>query len=112
MGAFDGDALVGVAGLAREARPKTLHKAFVWGVYVKPSHRGHGVGRALLNAVLDRARGYADLRQINIMVAVTQVAATRLYQSLGFERFGRERDALRVGDAFMDEDWMVLRLGG
>jgi RimJ/RimL family protein N-acetyltransferase len=63
-----------------------------------------------MNAVLGRARGYTGLRQINITVAVTQGAVARLYQSLGFERFGRERDALRVGDAFVDEDWMVLRL--
>src|SRR5215831_17281680 len=84
MGAFDGGELVGVSGLAREARPKTRHKAFVWGVYVNPSHRDNGVGRALMNAVLDRVRGYADLRQINIRVAVTQSAATRLYESLGF----------------------------
>ena len=110
FGAFDGEVLVGSAGFARETRPKTRHKGFVWGVYVTPSHRGRSLGRGLMVATLERARAYAGLRQINITVAVPQVAATRLYRSLGFEPFGRERDALKVGDEYVDEDWMVLRL--
>ncbi len=111
MGALDGGQLIGTAGFARESRPKTRHKGFVWGVYVRASHRGRGIGRALMEAVLEHARGCAGLRQIDITVAVTQDAAVHLYRSLGFETFGRERDALKVGDAYVDEDWMVLRLG-
>jgi len=110
MGAVRNDDLIGTAGFARETRPKTRHKAFIWGVFVTPSHRGEGVGRALLQATLEGARACSDLRQINITVAVTQAAAARLYRSLGFEPFARERDALRIGDAYVDEDWMVLRL--
>ena len=110
FGAFDGAALVGTAGFARETRPKTRHKGFVWGVYVTPSHRGQRIGHALMIATLDRARTCSGLRQINITVAAPQLAAARLYRSLGFEPFGRERDALKVGEAFVDEDWMVLRL--
>jgi RimJ/RimL family protein N-acetyltransferase len=110
VGAFDGGELVGTAGFARESRPKTQHKAFVWGVYVTPTHRGHGIGRSLMQALLDRARTAAGLRQINITVAATQETAVRLYRSLGFEPFGRERDALKVGETYVDEDWMALRL--
>jgi len=40
MGAFDGAGLIGSAGFAREPRPKTRHKAFIWGVCVIPSYRG------------------------------------------------------------------------
>jgi len=34
----------------------------------------------------------------------------KLYSSFGFESFGCERHALRVGDTYIDEQHMVLRL--
>jgi len=110
FGAFDGDALVGTTGFHRESRPKTRHKGLIWGVYVRPSHREKGVGRALVSAVIDRVRTYPDLRQVHLTVAVTQSAAVALYRSHGFVGFGLERDALEVGDEYVDEYWMVLRL--
>jgi len=52
-------------------------------LYVVPRHRGHGLGRALMNAALDVARqegaDYMDLG-----TAETDVAARALYESLGF----------------------------
>jgi len=109
-GAFADGELIGTAGFARETRLKTRHKAFIWGVYVRMPHRGRGIGRALMTATIERARGYAGLRQITITVAITQDAAARLYRSLGFESFAIERDALHVDGEYVDEDWMVLRL--
>ncbi|MGO9259976.1 MAG: N-acetyltransferase family protein [Bryobacteraceae bacterium] len=110
FGAFDGGALVGTAGFWRERQPKLRHKGMIWGVYVTPEYRGRGLARSLMAAVLERARGYPDLRQVNLAVAATQVAAERLYRSLGFEQFGYERGALSVAGELVDEYWMVLRL--
>jgi RimJ/RimL family protein N-acetyltransferase len=110
-GAFDGGRLVGTVGFAREARAKLRHKGMIWGVYVTPSHRGNGISKALLAAVIDRVRGYEGLRQVNLTVAATQSAAERLYRSAGFEAFGFEKAALKVGGEYVDERWMVLRLG-
>jgi ribosomal protein S18 acetylase RimI-like enzyme len=59
-------------------------EAYVAELYVTPEHRGHGVGRELMTAVLDDARGqgatYADLG-----TSQDDVAACRLYESLGFD---------------------------
>ena len=53
-------------------------------LYVAPDQRGHGLGRALLDASIDhaRARGadYMDLTTTD-----ADVAARRLYESLGFD---------------------------
>jgi hypothetical protein len=37
------------------------------------------------------------------------VAAQKLYASVGFESYGRERRALRVGEQCIDEDYMALK---
>ena len=41
---------------------------------------------------------------------VTQTAARHLYESLGFVAFGREVRAVKVGDTYYDEEFMVLDL--
>jgi len=110
VGAYDGDALIGIVGFVREVRPKTRHKGVVWGMYVKGSYRGRGIGRALMRAVIDRARTCTNLKQVTITVAATQPAAAHLYRSLGFQQFGREPDALKIGSDYVDEEWMVLPL--
>lgn len=53
-------------------------------LYVVPQWRGRGIGRALMEAALDhaRARG-ADYMDLG--TAETDVAARRLYESLGFD---------------------------
>jgi hypothetical protein len=43
-------------------------------------------------------------------VATDQLAARRLYASLGFESYGRDIHALKLGDAYVDEELMLLRL--
>jgi len=37
-------------------------------------------------------------------------AAMRLYHSLGFVAYGTEPCALKLGDQYLDEDLMILRL--
>jgi ribosomal protein S18 acetylase RimI-like enzyme len=112
FGAFiDARQLIGVAILRREQRVKTGHKAFVFGMYVLPEHRRQGVGRALLETVISRATELG-VRQVNLSVTHANKAAVRLYESCGFERFGLEKDAFRIGHDFYDVAHMALRLPG
>ena len=108
VGAFDQERLLGMAGFYREKGPKTRHKARVWGVYVTPEARGKKVGRRMMDTLLKRGAGIGGIEQILLSVATTQVAAVSLYRALGFEPFGREPRALRIGDRFIDEEYMVL----
>src|SRR5579862_6387063 len=103
LGAFIDDDLIGTAGFFRKQRLKTRHKGRVWGVYVDPSQRGRGIARQLMAALLERARAIEGLEQVMLSVAVTQKAAQKVYASLGFEQFGLEPNALRLGQEFVDE---------
>lgn len=108
LGAFDGAELIGTAGFARGDRLKDQHKGRVWGVYVRPGYRTQGVGRQLLSELVRLAFLQAGVEQIILTVDTEQVSAKRLYSSLGFEAFGHERHALKVGESYVDEDHMVL----
>ena len=110
LGAFAESRLVGTAGFVREQAEKARHKGFIWGVYVSAKWRTNGVGRRLLVDLLEKARAQPGLERITLMVATVQTAAMRLYSSVGFESFGCERRALKVGDVYVDEEYMVLRL--
>jgi RimJ/RimL family protein N-acetyltransferase len=110
LGAFIDGQLVGSAGFARIQRVKRKHKGFIWGMYVNDAQRGMGIGSALVAALLDRVRQLPDLQLVQLSVTANQAAAQRLYASAGFEAFGREPGALRVGDELIDEIHMILRI--
>src|SRR5579862_8692937 len=110
VGAFMDDRLIGIAVFVRSDRLKTRHRGDIYGVYVTPGERGQGVGRALLRHLLERVRGYSDLEQVCLSVAATQIEARNLYESLGFEVYGYERHALKIGDRYVDEEHCILWL--
>jgi ribosomal protein S18 acetylase RimI-like enzyme len=109
FGAFDGDTLIGIAGLRWDALVQVAHKAVLWGVFVHPGWRGRGLARQLLHALFAYARE-RGLRQIRLSVNVENPQAAGLYRSMGFELYGREPRAMRVGGQYYDEDLMALRL--
>lgn len=110
LGAFVHGELVGTAGFVREPGLKERHKGRVWGVYLRSSHRGTGVGRRMMTLLLEHARKIEGLEQINISVATTQTAAMALYRSLGFVSYGCEPRALRVHGRYIDEEHLMLQL--
>jgi len=110
LGVLTDGKLLGTAGFVRESQPKMRHKGRIWGVYLSSDLRGRGIGRHLLQALLERAEEVEGVEQILISVTTTQTAAVALYQSLGFTSFGVEPNALKMGDRYVDEEYMILRL--
>ena len=100
LGAFGGDALVGVVGLRLSARERTRHKATVFGMVVAPSHRGRGVGRMLVEAAAEHARGIPEVNVLQLTVREPNASARRLYEACGFEVFGVEPLAVRTPSGF------------
>jgi ribosomal protein S18 acetylase RimI-like enzyme len=94
----------------REALVKVSHKAFIWGVFVDPAHRGKGIAQDLLNAAAGHAAQEWGCVQLTLCVNAENVAAKNLYTSLGFVVFGVEPRAIRVDGRFYDEEYMVKGL--
>lgn len=110
LGAFEGEQLLGSVGLRREAGAKDRHKAMIWGIYTAPEARGRGIGKALLGEAIARARAVPGIEQIVLAVTTHNTVARSLYTALGFQTYGLERHALKLGDRYLDEELMVLWL--
>ncbi|MDN2710300.1 GNAT family N-acetyltransferase [Janthinobacterium sp. SUN118] len=110
FGAFDGERLVGFAGLRREPMRQLSHKALLWGVFVDVAYRGQGVARRLVNACIALAEHDPAILQVHLSVNAENNAALRLYESLGFIGYGTEPRSMRVGELFYDEHHLALLL--
>src|SRR5580704_14355688 len=110
FGAFEGAALVGMAGLHRVQRIKRYHKAVIWGMFVTGQCRGRGVGKLLIEAAIREAKTMPGLRSVSLSVITTNQAARRLYLSAGFRVYGVEPQSLKVGDEYFDEEHLILEL--
>ena len=110
FGAFEDKKLLGFVALGRENRQKLSHKALIWGMYVSPDSRSKGIGQALLLEALSLARSVPDVLQVNLSVNADNVAAVRIYESLGFVTYGRESGAMLIDGELHDEFHMCLRI--
>lgn len=110
LGAWLADVLIGMVGFVRETAAKRAHVGSVWGMYVSPRHRGRGVGRRLLEDVIDRSRRVPGLERLRLTVVSDNEAARRFYESVGFSAWGSEPGALKVDGVDYDEIHLGLVL--
>lgn len=108
LAAWDRATLAAVAGFRADQRAKTRHNGSIWGVYVAPTHRRQGLGRRVMEAAIDHARAHVSILKIGVVA--DNDAALRLYQSLGFEIWGREPMAIAWDGARFDEYHLALAL--
>jgi ribosomal protein S18 acetylase RimI-like enzyme len=100
-------AMLGCVGLAVQEPGKSRHRGMLWGMYVLPEARGKGVGRVLLDELLDCAGKLEFLEQIHLSVVTSNTAAVRLYENFGFKVFGTDPRVLKVGGQYFDESLMM-----
>jgi GNAT superfamily N-acetyltransferase len=83
---------LGMQGLGDDgAGPPIPGLCHISAVFVAPERWGEGIGRALVNAILSRARkrGY---ERSQLWTQTDNERASRLYEDAGFVRSGREKD--------------------
>ena len=105
LGVFCDAKLVAIAGFAIQQGQKEAHKGTLWGMYVRPAERRTGIGRRLVEAIVDLARHRVELIQLTVVRDNEQ--ARRLYASLGFREYGVETNALKQDGRYYDEVLMA-----
>ena len=77
-------------------------------MYVRPSARKAGVGRRLVETIVEIARHRVEL--IQLAVVSDNEPARRLYVRLGFVEYGIEKKALKQDGRYYDEVLMARDL--
>lgn len=89
---------VGNIGLIPEQNPRRRHSAHI-GMAVRDDHAGRGLGQALMDAVIDVADNWMDIRRLELTVYTDNKRAIALYRRSGFEEEGVLRNyAYRNGE--------------
>jgi len=86
------------------------HCAELGKVTAHPSARGLGLGRLVVDAVIENARS-AGLEVLYLGVRGNNYGAIGLYEELGFREWGRLPNSISVGDQRFDSVRMHLPLG-
>jgi ribosomal protein S18 acetylase RimI-like enzyme len=110
LGAFRDAALVGMTGVHRRKNEKERHKAVLWGMYVRPSSRRIGLGRALLSEAIRFATTLSGVTHLHLSVSESASAAESLYAAEGFITWGVEPASLVVGGRAVAVRHMTLDL--
>jgi L-phenylalanine/L-methionine N-acetyltransferase len=93
--------VVGVIGMHTSSRPRVNHRGEI-GMMVRDDWQGKGVGKAMMQAVVDLADKWLNLSRIELTVFTDNEPAIALYRKFGFEIEGTLRKyAFRDGE-FVD----------
>ena len=107
FGAFLEGKLVGNVTLSRDTGTKLLHRASVYAVYVTPSARGKGIARRLMQELIEAACATEEIEQLYLAVSCGNTAAMKLYENLGFKKYGIDVRAMKINGRYIDEELMV-----
>ncbi len=102
--------LIGHAWLERYSLELTAHSAHL-SLAVHEGFQGQGVGRSLLNALIERARAHPDIEKLELRVRATNQRARALYSSVGFFEEGLFRRRIKLENGYLDDVAMGLWVG-
>ena len=111
FGAFDNEQLIGITGFNRMARQRAMHRGEIVQVYVDSSYRGQNIGEQLIRRALEYAFTLDGIEQVQLSVIANYQAAIKLYEKLGFKTFGLQPRYFKVGDTYLDQQFMQLFKG-
>jgi ribosomal protein S18 acetylase RimI-like enzyme len=94
--------IVGMVMGGRTDDDKQTHLAHIWGTYVDSKARGKGIGKELMQRVIEELGRDADIKGICVTVNTEQKPAIKLYESLGFKQIKTMR--MKMGDGLEHQE--------
>jgi ribosomal protein S18 acetylase RimI-like enzyme len=105
-GLFIDGQLISTVALSLKSALKHQHKGEIWGVYTQPRFQGQGLAGQLMKYVLDDCKKY--LKLCYLTCTTSNQGAFRIYEKLGFETYGVEKNAICVNGQYFDEYLMAI----
>lgn len=105
------DGVVQAMGTWLREKPAVFrHSAVVGKVMAHPEARGLGLGRRVVEALVEHAKA-AGIELLTLGVRGNNHGTIQLYEELGFQEWGRLPNRIEVGDDRFDDVQMMLPLG-
>ncbi len=86
--------------------PRHRHVAEINLIITHPDYQGRGIGRAMMEALIDLAERWMNVERLSLVVFTENTNAIHLYRSLGFEIEGTMRSYGYGDGRFMDAHMM------
>lgn len=99
--------VVGIGSLSVNKSNRVRHSGSI-GLMVGKEYHGMGIGRALMNNLIDIADNWLMLVRIELGVFTDNEKAINLYKSLGFEIEGKRKYAI-IRNGKYDDDYLMAR---
>ncbi|EIG62405.1 ribosomal protein S18 acetylase RimI-like enzyme [Bradyrhizobium sp. JR4.1] len=109
LGAFWRGNLIGVAGFYVSPALRSQPRGHIFTVYVREDGQGKGIRNRLVKELLDHAE--ARVEQVHLEVLLEATVAIRTYKRNGFEVYGTDPAAVRIGHITYDKYLMVRKFG-
>ena len=98
--------IIGWCDISALDRPVFAHIGSL-GIGVLASYRGHGVGKALMKAALEKAK-QKGLTRIELTVRENNASAIALYETMGFEKEGVHKNGVCIDGKYENHIFMAL----
>lgn len=96
----------------RERHRSYAQQGVLWGMYVKQVYRRRGVGRHLVEELLEIIQSLEGMEQIRLTVLTSNHVAKELYLQFGFVSQSVVEKAFKLKNRHFDEEQMILFLHG
>ena len=101
---------VGMMVLIRHSNQKIKHIGNIYGLFVKMSHRGRGIGNLLIEKAIQIHNSLSYIKKIRLAVNREQESAIALYKKHGFNVTGILSKEIYYKGTYYDELIMELLL--
>ncbi len=108
IGAFHNNSIIGISGFNRYEGEKTKHRGRIIQVYVNPEYQGQNIGTDIIKSTLAEAFKLTEIEQIEINVLATNKKAEKVYEKIGFEAYGLQKNYLKIGSTYYDHKMMMI----
>lgn len=98
----EGGIIKGYASLSSYREKEAYASTVELSIYVSPSHRGQGVGTALMREILRMAKEYPSVHTVVSVITSGNAASEKLHDKFGFTFCGKIKEAGIKFGSFVD----------
>ncbi len=100
--AKEDDKVVGMVGVMYDHKIRKKHIAAIVWFYIDKKARGLGLGKKLINTLLEEIVQNPEIKKLSLMVNQPQKKAIKIYIKLGFKKNGTLKNELNFDGKFHD----------